>query len=98
VPIIPKEDSRLIQVFIIPYGTVDSEGRSLLGNEEVPIQDFAEFYVTGFPGDRCKGDPSTGNAEIVGHFVKYVNTAGGDEGGEKCVANSLGECVAVLTR
>lgn len=98
VPIIPTNDSRLIQVFIIPYGTVDSEGRSLLGNEEVPIQDFAEFYVTGFPGDRCKGDPSTGNAEIVGHFVKYVNTAGGDEGGEKCVANSLGECVAVLTR
>jgi hypothetical protein len=98
VPIIPQDDSRLIQVFIIPYGTVDSEGRSLLGNEEVPIQDFAVFYVTGFPGDPCKSDPNTGNAEVVGHFVKYVNTSGGDEGGEKCVANSLGECVAVLTR
>jgi hypothetical protein len=98
VPIIPKDDSRLIEVFIIPYGTVDSEGRSLLGNEEVPIQDFAVFYATGFPGDPCKSDPTTGNAEIVGHFVKYVNTGGKDEGGEKCVANSLGECVAVLTR
>lgn len=98
VPIIPSDDSRLIQVFIMPYGSVDEEGRSLLGNEEIPIQDFATFYVTGFPGDKCGGDPNTGNAEIVGHFVKYINTANKDEGGEKCVTNSLGECVAVLTR
>jgi hypothetical protein len=101
VPIIPSSDSRLIQIFIIPYGTVDSEGRSLLGNEEVPIQDFATFYATGFPGDAekfCPSDPKTGNAEVVGHFVKYVNTVNNGGGEEKCVANSLGECVAVLTR
>ena len=102
VPIIPSDDSRLIQVFIMPYGSVDSEGRSLLGNEEIPIQDFATFYVTGFPGDAQKciseGDPTTENAEVVGHFVKYINTVNKDEGGEKCASNSLGECVAVLTR
>jgi Putative Flp pilus-assembly TadE/G-like len=101
VPIIPIEvpnaDSRLIQVFISPYGSVDAEGKSLLGNEEIPIQNFAAFYVTGFPGDPCASDPHTGNAEVVGHFVKYINPeAVGGEG--KCVANSLGECVAVLTR
>jgi putative Flp pilus-assembly TadE/G-like protein len=98
VPIIPSNDSRIIQVFIIPYGTIDSSGRSLLGNEEVPIENFATFYVTGFPGDGCATDQKTGNAEIVGHFMKYINTVNNDEGGEKCVANSLGECVAVLTR
>jgi hypothetical protein len=97
VPIIPVDDSRIIQVFVIPYGTVDSEGRSTLGREEVPIQNFAAFYVMGFPGDKCKSDPSTGNAEIVGHFIKYVtpNNSGGET---RCTASAFGECVAVLTR
>jgi hypothetical protein len=100
VPIIPSNDSRIIQVFIIPYGSVNAEGRSVLGNENVPIQNFATFYVTGFPGDNekyCNSDPKTGNAEVVGHFIKYVNPLNGS-GEEKCVASSLGECVAVLTR
>jgi hypothetical protein len=97
VPILPTDDSRLVHVFVMPYGSVDSLGRSLLGNEEIQIQDFAAFYVTGFPGDGCKSDPNTGNAEIVGHFVKYINLLD-TGGGEKCVANSLGECVAVLTK
>ncbi|HEX3392028.1 MAG TPA: pilus assembly protein TadG-related protein [Solirubrobacteraceae bacterium] len=97
VPIIPSDDSRVIQVFITPYGVVDAEGRSLLGNEEIPIQNFAAFYVTGFPGDPCASDPKTGNAEVVGHFIEYINPLGvGGEG--KCVASSIGECVAVLTR
>ena len=81
---------------MIPYGTVDSEGRSTVGREEVPIQNFSTFYVTGFPGDRCKSDPSTGNAEIVGHFIKYINPLG--RGGSGKCTSSLGECVAVLTR
>jgi hypothetical protein len=97
VPILPKDDSRIVQVFIMPYGSVNAEGKAVLASGEVPIQDFATFYVTGFPGDSCKGDPSTGNAEIVGHFIKYVNTIN-NGGGQKCIPNSLGECVAVLTR
>jgi Flp pilus assembly protein TadG len=101
VPTIPGDDSRIIQVFIMPYGVVNSEGKSLLGNEEIPIQNFAAFYVTGFPGDpqECinKGDPKTGDAEVVGHFIEYVNPLG-VSGEGKCVASSLGECVAVLTR
>jgi Flp pilus assembly protein TadG len=98
VPLIPRSDSRVVQVFIMPYGSVDSEGRSLLGNEEIPIQDFATFYVTGFPGDKCGSDPHTGNAEVVGHFIKYISTANRDEGKAKCASTSLGECAAVLTR
>ncbi len=97
VPIIPSDDSRIVQLFIIPYGTINAEGRSTLGREEVPIQNFAAFYVTGFSGDKCKSDPSPGKAEIVGHFIKYVNPLG-VSGEGKCVASSLGECVAVLTR
>lgn len=97
VPIIPSDDSRIVQLFVVPYGTIDAEGKSTLGREEVPIQNFAAFYVTGFSGDKCKSDPGVGNAEIVGHFIKYVNPLA-DSGEGKCVASSLGECVAVLTR
>jgi hypothetical protein len=97
VPKLRLNDSRILHLFIIPFGSVDAEGRSVLGNEDVPIQNFAAFYATGFPGDPCNTDPSTGNAEIVGHFIKYINPLNGSGEG-KCVANSLGECVAVLTR
>jgi hypothetical protein len=97
VPIIPANDSRVVELFIMPYGSVNAEGQSLLGNEEVPIQNFAAFYVTGFPQDSCKSDPSTGNAEVIGHFIKYVNPLGETEN-TKCVQDPLGECVAVLTR
>jgi Flp pilus assembly protein TadG len=97
VPVIPKDDSRIVEVFVMPYGSVNEKGEAVLASGQVPIQDFAVFYVTGFPGDSCKSDPSTGNAEIVGHFIKYINTL--NNGGEqKCVLNSLGTCVAVLTR
>jgi Flp pilus assembly protein TadG len=97
VPIIPRDDSRIVQVFVIPFGAVEAEGKSTLGREEVPIQNFAAFYVTGFPGDTCQSDPSSGKAEVVGHFIEYINPLG-VSGKEKCVANSIGECVAVLTR
>jgi hypothetical protein len=97
VPLIPKGDTRIVEVFVMPYGSINANGEAILPSEEVPIQNFAVFYVTGFPGDSCAGDPKTGNAEIVGHFIKYINTV--NPGGEqKCVLNSLGTCVAVLTR
>jgi hypothetical protein len=97
VPVIPKDDSRIVEVFVMPYGSVNEKGEAVLASGQVPIQDFAAFYVTGFPGDSCKSDPKTGNAEVVGHFIKYISTL--TNGGEqKCVLNSLGTCVAVLTR
>jgi hypothetical protein len=59
--------------------------------------------VTGWDGDTCKStthpDDSTAKGEIVGHFIKYINTLNNQEGGgAKCTLNSLGQCVAVLTR
>lgn len=97
VPQIPKNDSRIVEVFVMPYGSINEAGQAILASGRVPIQDFAVFYVTGFSGDKCSSDPSTGNAEIVGHFIKYINTVN-NGGGQKCVLNSLGTCVAILTR
>ena len=50
VPIIPADDSRVIPVFVMPYGSTDASGNPLLASGYVPIQTFATFYVTGFAG------------------------------------------------
>lgn len=103
VPIIPANDSRLMTVFVMPYGSTDASGNPLLKSGYVPIKSFATFYVTGFAGDSCASDdpaPSNaGNAWLVGHFIKYVdpNDNGGDSG-TLCDPSSLGPCVAVMTK
>jgi hypothetical protein len=100
-PLIPADDSRVITLFIEPYAASAASS--------TPIQDFATFYVTGWnKSDPCnaKAAPShpddvAEKGEIVGHFIKYVNTVGKGEGGEeKCSPDpaQLGPCVAVLTR
>lgn len=103
VPIIPANDSRLITVFVMPYGSTDASGNPLLKSGYVPIKSFATFYVTGFAGDPCASDdpapPNAGNAWLVGHFIKYVdpNDNGGGSG-TLCDSSSLGPCVAVMTK
>jgi hypothetical protein len=103
VPIIPANDSRLISVFVMPYGSTDASGNPLLGSGYVPIQNFATFYVTGFAGDPCSSDdpapPNAGNAWLVGHFIKYVDPNNNNVGsGGACDPSSLGPCVAVMTK
>lgn len=104
VPIIPADDSRVIPVFVMPYGSTDANGNPLpLLNGWAPIKTFATFYVTGFAGDPCSSDdpqpPGGGNAWLVGHFFKYIDTvnSGGDDG-TACQPGSLGRCVAVMTK
>jgi Flp pilus assembly protein TadG len=105
-PIIPNDDSRIITLFVMPYGSTDANGVPLLKSGYVPIQDFATFYVTGWGQQGGQGDPcgsdagapsNAGNAWIVGHFITYVSTVGG-AGSGSCVVNSLNQCVATLTK
>jgi Putative Flp pilus-assembly TadE/G-like len=103
VPIIPANDSRLITVFVMPYGSTDASGNPLLKSGYVPIKSFATFYVTGFAGDPCASDdpapPNAGNAWLVGHFIKYINpNDNGGDNGTVCDPSSLGPCVGVMTK
>jgi hypothetical protein len=103
VPIIPANDSRLVTVFVMPYGSTDASGNPLLASGYVPIKSFATFYVTGFAGDPCASDdpapPGAGNAWLVGHFIKYINpNDNGGDSGTLCDPNSLSPCVAVMTK
>jgi hypothetical protein len=109
VPRIPPDDSRLIQLFVVPYSVANSlnNAKSL---KELPIEHFATFYVTGWPGDKCKltkeeeskfaADDPAGPREIVGHLIKYVNVIGEGLEGGRCSTNpeSIDTCVATLTQ
>jgi Putative Flp pilus-assembly TadE/G-like len=95
-------DSRLVEVFVIPYGAINEEGIPTGGLKAAPIQNFATFYVTGFQGDSAecleKGDsPEPSGFELVGHFIKYVSPSTG-EGSGLCSENAFGNCIAVLTK
>jgi hypothetical protein len=103
VPVIPADDSRLITVFVMPYGSTDASGNPLLKSGYAPIKDLAIFYVTGFAGDPCSSDdpaPSNaGNAWIVGHFIKrFEPNDNGGGSGTPCDFGSLDPCVAVMTK
>jgi len=104
---LPDGDPRIIQVFITPQGAFDGSG-----NGQVPIVDFAAFYVTGWEGsgsshnpcqdlpgsDPLHDDPAN-KGEIVGHFIKYIDLANPEGAADDpCDFNSLSPCVAVFTR
>jgi Putative Flp pilus-assembly TadE/G-like len=90
VPNLPRDDSRIVQVFVEPYGS--------LAVGAAPIQNFATFYVTWWEGDPCGSDKQvTPGSNIEGHFIKYVAPNGNGEPEKKCELNSLGSCVATLT-
>jgi hypothetical protein len=102
VPVIPANDSRLVTLFVMPYGSTTASGQPQASGF-VPIVDFAEFYVTGFDGDPCSSDNgappgASGNGWIVGHFIKYVQPPGTGSGSGACVVSSFGNCVGVLTK
>jgi Flp pilus assembly protein TadG len=103
-------DPRIVPVMVVPYGSFQDSGAGT--GSEVPVQDFAYFYVTGWTGqgngfdNPCQGngdDPVPGNdsAYIVGHFIKHVETLNGKGGDATCDltdVNSLSGCAAVMTR
>ena len=85
-----------------PFGSFDGQG-----NTTVPVTRFAAFYITGWTGqgqgfnNPCQGngdDPAPDAATIVGHFIKYIDTAGNGTGGGTCDLNAVDSCVLVMTQ
>jgi Flp pilus assembly protein TadG len=100
-----SSDPRIVSVFITPYNSFSGSGSST----SYPIQTFAAFYVTGWAAqgqgnnNPCQaagqGDDIAPAGTMVGHFIHYVQPLNSGSGGtQTCVPNSLGECVAVMTR
>lgn len=101
VPNVSPTDPRVVTVFVTPYGSFGGSG----GSTSFPIADFATFYVTGWQdsgngfNNPCqgKGDDTAEPGTIVGHFIKYVETAPTGGGGSICNLSLLNECIAILT-
>jgi hypothetical protein len=103
-PNINPGDPRILNVFIVPYGSFSGSGSGT-----VPVLKFASFYVTGWTasgggfGNPCEGngdDPVPGGdaGNIVGHFIKYVAALNdGGSSAQICDLNAFEPCVAVLT-
>jgi hypothetical protein len=93
-PDLSPGDPRLVNVFLTPFGSFNSTGSGT-----VPVTNFATFYVSGYDHSPCSGDDPAGQDEIVGHFIKYIDTLNnGDGGTQPCDKTELGACVAVLTQ
>ena len=100
-------DLRILPLFVTPFGTFSGTG-----NDIVPVQRFADFYVTGWGGsgnndDSCTGDEVPGKSFpsdttqtgfIIGHFMKYFDKVNRGGGSGPCDLNSVEPCVTVLVR
>jgi hypothetical protein len=103
-------DPRIVQVLIVDSNAwIGVSG----GSFQTPVRQFAAFYITGWQGDPCIGQPNGTSANglayttddnpgsqqnvLLGHFVKYV-VPGAGTGGTGCTQNTFGNCVAVLTK
>jgi Putative Flp pilus-assembly TadE/G-like len=103
VPIIPANDSRLVQLFVVPFSVTNLRREP---SHELPIENFATFYITGWRGDKCATDDVKSPRgpeeprELVGHLIKYVNVLGEGTAFAKCSTRpeSIETCVATLTQ
>jgi len=101
-------DPRIVPVMVVPYGSFQDSGAGT--GTEVPVQDFAYFYVTGWTGqgngfdNPCQGNgddlvPGNDSAYIVGHFIAHVETFNTKPSDAPCNwDNSISGCTAVMTR
>jgi hypothetical protein len=102
-PDIQVGDRRIVLVIVTPFGAFSGSGSTT-----VPVVRFAAFYITGWTGqgggfdNPCLafGDEMPTNpAEIVGRFIKYVDTP--NEGGaddETCDFSAIEPCTAALVK
>jgi hypothetical protein len=102
----PTGDRRILNAYLTTYGAF-SHVTGTSGS--VPVIGFGHFYVTGWTGNGngfdnpCQvagnGDdpvPNDDKGLIVGHFIRYIDTVGGD-GTEPCDPSSINACVIVMT-
>jgi hypothetical protein len=102
-PDVQAGDRRIVLVIVTPFGAFSGSGSTT-----VPVVRFAAFYITGWTGQGggfanpclAVGDEMPTNpAEIVGRFIKYVDTpneGGADE--ETCDFSAIEPCTAVLVK
>lgn len=90
-------DPRVVKLMITDFSALGGSGLS-----EVPITNFAAFYVTGWTGSKCaNNDPPpfvVKKGGIWGHFVKYIAPDPFSDGTEGCDPTALTPCIVALVK
>ena len=99
----PLTDKRIIKVYVIPYGALKNSN----GNDEIPVLDFAAYYVTAYASgndeEPCPGNdnarlPSGPSSVVGGYFINFVGPPGPVDPNASCTPNQIRPCRAVLER
>ena len=77
------DDPRVVKLLITDFSALGGSGAT-----DVPVTNFAAFYVTGWTGSKCaNNDPppfAVKKGAIWGHFIKYVAPDPNSGGVEAC--------------
>jgi hypothetical protein len=90
-------DPRVVKLMITDFSALDGSGST-----DVPVTNFAAFYVTGWTGSKCaNNEPAPGDVKkgaIWGHFIKYVAPDPFSGGTEDCDPDGITPCIPVLVK
>ena len=96
---LPDGDSRIVKLIITDFSALDGSGKT-----QVPVINFAAFYITGWDGASCANNQpwpfagSSNKGDIWGHFIKYVAPDPDSGGTSDCDPTALAPCVPVLVK
>jgi hypothetical protein len=92
-----ETDPRVVKLMITDFSALDGSGQT-----EVPVTNFAAFYITGWTGSKCSNnEPAPGDVKkgaIWGHFIKYVAPDPFGGGTEVCDPLSITPCFPALVK
>jgi hypothetical protein len=87
---------------VVPLMITDASALGGSGMTELPVTNFAAFYVAGWTGSKCGVNPpppfDVKKGAIWGHFVKYAKPDPNAETVGPCDPASVTPCVPVMTR
>jgi hypothetical protein len=90
-------DPRVVKLMLTDFSALGGSGLS-----EVPITNFAAFYITGWTGSKCaNNDPAPFTVKkggIWGHFIKYIAPDPFSDGTEACDPTALTPCIVTLVK
>jgi hypothetical protein len=91
------KDPRVVKLMITDFSALNGNGQT-----DVPVTNFAAFYVTGWTDSKCaNNDPAPGDVKkgaIWGHFIKYVAPDPNSGGTDTCDPLAITPCVPVLVK
>ncbi|HUP33479.1 MAG TPA: Tad domain-containing protein [Gaiellaceae bacterium] len=92
-----KTDPRVVKLMITDFSALGGSGTT-----EVPVTNFAAFYITGWTGSKCSNNEpaplEVKKGAIWGHFVKHVAPDPNSGGTEACDPLAITPCIPVLVK